>query len=49
MSIKDGKSIYLLKAIFELSTFDTSLEEITKTIKSKGELDIYSTYVFRYT
>ena len=37
-SIKDGKSIYLLKAIFELSTFDTSLEEITKTIKSKGEL-----------
>ena len=37
-SIKDGKSIYLLRAIFELSTFDTSLEEITKTIKSKGEL-----------
>jgi two-component system chemotaxis sensor kinase CheA len=37
-NIKDGKSIYLLKAIFELSTFDTSLEEITKTIKSKGEL-----------
>jgi two-component system chemotaxis sensor kinase CheA len=37
-SIKDGKSIYLLKAIFELSTFDTSLEEVTKTIKSKGEL-----------
>lgn len=37
-NIKDGKSIYLLKTIFELSTFDTSLEEITKTIKSKGEL-----------
>ncbi len=37
-SIKDGKSIYLLQAIFELSTFDTSLAEITKTITSKGEL-----------
>lgn len=37
-NIKDGKSIYLLKAIFELATFDTSLEEITKKIKSKGEL-----------
>jgi two-component system chemotaxis sensor kinase CheA len=37
-NIKDGKSIYLLKAIFDLSTFDTALEEITKTIKTKGEL-----------
>jgi two-component system chemotaxis sensor kinase CheA len=37
-NIKDGKGIYLLKAIFELSTFDTSLEELTKKIKSKGEL-----------
>src|SRR4030042_4909319 len=37
-NIKDGKSIYLLKAFFELSTFDTSLEEITKKIKSEGEL-----------
>jgi two-component system chemotaxis sensor kinase CheA len=37
-NIKDGKSIYLLKAIFELSTFDTSLEELTKKIKSEGEL-----------
>jgi two-component system chemotaxis sensor kinase CheA len=37
-NIKDGKSIYLSKAIFELSTFDTSLEEITKRIKSTGEL-----------
>ncbi len=37
-NIKDGKGIYLLKAILELSTFDKSLEELTKTIKSKGEL-----------
>ena len=37
-NIKDGKSIYLLKAIFDLSTFDTSLEELTVAIKSKGEL-----------
>jgi two-component system chemotaxis sensor kinase CheA len=37
-NIKDGKSIYLLKAIFDLSTFDTVLEELTKTIKTKGEL-----------
>jgi two-component system chemotaxis sensor kinase CheA len=37
-NIKDGKSIYLLKAIFDLSTFDTALEELTKTIKTKGEL-----------
>lgn len=37
-NIKDGKSIYLLKAIFDLSTFDTALEELTKTIKTNGEL-----------
>ncbi len=37
-NIKDGKSIYLIKAIFDLSTFDTSLEELTVAIKSKGEL-----------
>lgn len=37
-NIKDGNGIYLLKAIFELSTFDKSLEELTKIIKSKGEL-----------
>lgn len=37
-NIKEGKSIYLLKAIFDLSTFDTSLEKLTKIIKSKGEL-----------
>ena len=37
-NIKDGKGIFLLKAIFDLSTFDKSLEEITGIIKSKGEL-----------
>jgi len=37
-NIKDGKSIYLLKAIFGLSTFDTSLEELTQKIKTMGEL-----------
>jgi two-component system chemotaxis sensor kinase CheA len=37
-NIKDGKSIYLLKALFDLSTFDTALEEITNTIKKQGEL-----------
>jgi two-component system chemotaxis sensor kinase CheA len=37
-NIKDGKGIYLLKTAFELSTFDTALEDVTKKIKSKGEL-----------
>jgi len=37
-NIKDGKSIYLLKAILDLSTFDTALEELTKTIKTSDEL-----------
>jgi len=37
-NIKGGNGIYLLKAVFDLSTFDKSLEEITKIIKSKGEL-----------
>jgi two-component system, chemotaxis family, sensor kinase CheA len=37
-NLQSGKSIYLLKAILDLSTFDTALEELTKKIKSKGEL-----------
>ena len=37
-NIKTGNGIYLLKTVFDLSTFDTSLEEMTKKIKSKGEL-----------
>lgn len=37
-NIKEGKGIYLVKAIFDLTTFDKSLEKLTKTIKSKAEL-----------
>jgi two-component system chemotaxis sensor kinase CheA len=37
-NIKTGNGIYLLKAVFDLSTFDTELENLTKKIKVKGEL-----------
>ena len=37
-NIKEGKGIYLAKAVFSLDVFDTSLEELTKIIKTKGEL-----------
>ncbi len=37
-NIQEGKWIYLAKAVFSLSDFDEALEELTKTIKSKGEL-----------
>ncbi len=37
-NIQEGKGIYLAKAIFQLADFDKSLEDITKIIKSKGEL-----------
>jgi len=37
-NIQDGKGVYLAKAVFSLSDFDEALEDITKTIKSKGEL-----------
>ncbi|MEW6570169.1 MAG: chemotaxis protein CheA [Nitrospirota bacterium] len=37
-NIKKGNGIYLLKAMFELSTFDTSLGNLTKIIKTAGEL-----------
>ncbi len=37
-NIQEGKGIYLAKAVFSLSDFDEALEELTKTIKSKGEL-----------
>ncbi|HEX2769119.1 MAG TPA: chemotaxis protein CheA, partial [Geobacteraceae bacterium] len=37
-NIRDGKGIYLAKAVFTLDVFDTSLEALTKTIKTKGEL-----------
>ncbi len=37
-NIGEGKGIYLAKAVFSLEVFDTSLEALTKTIKTKGEL-----------
>lgn len=37
-NIHEGKGVYLAKAVFSLSDFDEALEELTKTIKSKGEL-----------
>jgi two-component system chemotaxis sensor kinase CheA len=37
-NIKNCHGIYLLKTMLELSSFDTTLEELTKKIKSKGEL-----------
>jgi two-component system, chemotaxis family, sensor kinase CheA len=37
-NIKNGMGIYLLKTAFELSTFDTALADLTKIIKSMGEL-----------
>lgn len=37
-NIKDGRGIYLAKAVFSLDVFDTSLAELTKTVKTLGEL-----------
>lgn len=37
-NMKDGKGIYLVKAVFSLDTFDTALGALTKIVKSKGEL-----------
>lgn len=37
-NIKEGKGVYLAKAVFSLEVFDTSLEELTRIIKTKGEL-----------
>ena len=37
-NIKDGKGIYLTRAVFTLDIFDESLEELTKLIKTRGEL-----------
>lgn len=37
-NIKDGKGIYLVKAIFKLIDFDKSLNELTGLIKNNGEL-----------
>ena len=37
-NIHEGRGVYLAKAIFSLSDFDKALEELTRLIKSKGEL-----------
>jgi two-component system chemotaxis sensor kinase CheA len=37
-NIKDGKGVYLAKAVFSLDIFDTALEAMTKIIKTLGEL-----------
>lgn len=37
-NIKDGNGVYLLKTVLDLSSFDTALDELTKNIKSLGEL-----------
>jgi len=37
-NVHEGKGVYLAKAVFSLADFDKALEELTKTIKSKGEL-----------
>ncbi len=37
-NLKDGKGIYLAKAVFSLETFDKGLEGLAKSIKGMGEL-----------
>jgi two-component system chemotaxis sensor kinase CheA len=37
-SIKDGKGIYLARTVFTLDVFDKALEEVTRRIKTRGEL-----------
>ena len=37
-NIKGGKGIYLAKAVFSLDIFDTALADLTRVIKTKGEL-----------
>ncbi|MEJ2695896.1 MAG: chemotaxis protein CheA [Candidatus Sulfobium sp.] len=37
-NLNEGNGIYLAKAVFPLDVFDKLLEELTKIIKSKGEL-----------
>ncbi|MEJ2685058.1 MAG: chemotaxis protein CheA [Candidatus Sulfobium sp.] len=37
-NLKEGRGIYLAKAVFPLEVFDKLLEELTEVIKSKGEL-----------
>ncbi len=37
-NMKEGKGIYLFRTVFTLDVFDKALEEVTKLIKTKGEL-----------
>ena len=37
-NLKEGKGVYLAKAVFSLDIFDKALEALTKSIKEKGEL-----------
>ncbi|MGC2064221.1 MAG: chemotaxis protein CheA [Thermodesulfovibrionales bacterium] len=37
-NLKNGKGIFMVKAVFPLETFDISLEALTKTVKAGGEL-----------
>lgn len=37
-NIRDGKGVFLVKAVFSLETFDTSLEALSKSVKAAGEL-----------
>ncbi len=37
-NLKEGKGVFLAKAVFTLDIFDKELEALTKTIKAKGEL-----------
>ncbi|HET6516129.1 MAG TPA: chemotaxis protein CheA [Thermodesulfovibrionales bacterium] len=37
-NVKEGKGIYLAKTVFSLTDFDKGLTELTKLIKSQGEL-----------
>jgi len=37
-NLKEGKGVYLAKAVFSLDIFDKALEALTKTIKAQGEL-----------
>jgi len=38
VNIRDGKGVYFVKSVFSLGDFDKALEELIKTIKSRGEL-----------
>jgi two-component system chemotaxis sensor kinase CheA len=37
-NIREGKGIYLARTVFTLDVFDKSLEEVSRRIKTKGEL-----------